>query len=768
MTARLILQSVLALTALLAIAGPALAQVTVELLPGWRLIPDPIYPIDPALEAAMPVVVAADRPVDLAVPDPDFERLDDRSFVTRFPWNWNGPRTVTLRDDLGGLTEVTVAPGSPRPFDPLGHALPVIHVVVDSTDLWHPATGIYVLGDHDNCLQTGAAWERLARFEYYEPGLGKVLDEEIGLRINGGYGRWYHQKGLRFYFDDHGAVDTVEHPFFPDGPESFRRLIVRGNRYDSAAINTNLLETLFADLGHLASRYQFAALYLNREYWGAYSLRERLDTEFIETTWDLEAAGYNLLKDGETVAGDAAAWWTFLGSFESVPDPSSDAWFDQVRATMDLASYIDWQILNLFAVSGDNGFAWNLAMFQPGDHPWRFIMWDEELAFDGGDEATNMFRFFTARNASEWNLYRAPGDHRSWDPTQQEWLTMFRTLLGNADFRRLFRSRLEHLLGGVMTTASLTARLDQLAAGQWPEVPGQADRWEGFQTDWYAYNLDRTAQWLTDRRPIFLAQADTFFSEWPAPSWPGAHDGLVINEFLASNQTVNADEAGDFADWVEIANVGAEPRDLTGLFLTDDLSDPTKWEFPAVMLRPDEHVVVWCDGDPAEGPLHTTFKLSAAGEEIGLYAPLASGNVFLDAHVFGPQIADVSEGRDPDDPESWILFTTPTPGAPNDSTIGAPVLPPAVATVHHAYPNPFNPATTVAFSVPGAGPVNLAVFDVRGRRVATLVDGVLDPGRHERRWEGRDDQGRSVGSGVYLARLVTGQGSASVSLTLVR
>ena len=435
---------------------------------------------------------------------------------------------------------------------------------------------------------------------------------------------------------------------------------------------------------------------------------------------------------------------------------------------MDLASYIDWQIINMFCVSGDNGFAWNLALFQPGDHPWRFIMWDEELAFDGGDEITNMFRFFTARNEAEWNLHRAPGDYRTWDSSQQEWLTMFRTLLGNADFRRLFHSRFEHLLGGVMTTENLTTRLGELVGGQWPEIPGHADRWEGFRTDWYDYNLERTQQWFTDRRPIFLAQADTFFSEWPAPAWPTATDGLVINEFLASNEATNEDEAGDFDDWVEIANTGDAALDLTGLFLTDDLAQPAKWEFPAVMVRPGEHLVVWCDGDPAEGPLHTSFKLSAGGEQIGLFAPLAAGNALLDSHVFGVQQTDVSEGRHPDDPELWVAFETPTPGAPNGGAIAAPDTLPDVPVVHRVFPNPFNPATTLEFSLPHDGRVLLQIFDLRGRHVVTLVDEARKAGRHQLGWRGENEQGEAIASGVYFARLRTADGTAATSMTLVR
>ncbi|MBD3349147.1 MAG: T9SS type A sorting domain-containing protein [Candidatus Eisenbacteria bacterium] len=68
-------------------------------------------------------------------------------------------------------------------------------------------------------------------------------------------------------------------------------------------------------------------------------------------------------------------------------------------------------------------------------------------------------------------------------------------------------------------------------------------------------------------------------------------------------------------------------------------------------------------------------------------------------------------------------------------------------------PNPFNPATTVAFELPAAGEVELSVYNVAGRRVATLVDGRVDAGRHTAVWKGTDDRGESVASGVYFFRL---------------
>ncbi len=85
-----------------------------------------------------------------------------------------------------------------------------------------------------------------------------------------------------------------------------------------------------------------------------------------------------------------------------------------------------------------------------------------------------------------------------------------------------------------------------------------------------------------------------------------------------------------------------------------------------------------------------------------------------------------------------------------------------------ARPNPFNPKTELRFELDRAGAVSLVVFDLAGRRVRRLVDGSLDAGRHRRIWDGRDDRGETVGSGVYLARLETRGISVSTRLVLVR
>ena len=88
--------------------------------------------------------------------------------------------------------------------------------------------------------------------------------------------------------------------------------------------------------------------------------------------------------------------------------------------------------------------------------------------------------------------------------------------------------------------------------------------------------------------------------------------------------------------------------------------------------------------------------------------------------------------------------------------------------LHEAQPNPFNPSTVIRFDVAVAGPVELAVFDVAGRRVRTLVHDSREAGSYRVSWNGRDEAGRPVASGVYLYELRAGSEKQTRRMTLVK
>ncbi|MHC4436289.1 MAG: chitobiase/beta-hexosaminidase C-terminal domain-containing protein, partial [Planctomycetota bacterium] len=147
-----------------------------------------------------------------------------------------------------------------------------------------------------------------------------------------------------------------------------------------------------------------------------------------------------------------------------------------------------------------------------------------------------------------------------------------------------------------------------------------------------------------------------------------AEISLVINEFMASNNSSIRDPQGEYDDWIEIYNFGTDTVDTGGMYLTDDLSDITKWQIPAnnpaaTTISAGGFLLIWADNDTSDPGLHANFKLSAAGEEIGLFD--SDGITMIDSIIFLDQNTDISFGRYPDAGDSWGFFEPATPGAQN-------------------------------------------------------------------------------------------------------
>jgi flagellar hook assembly protein FlgD len=84
------------------------------------------------------------------------------------------------------------------------------------------------------------------------------------------------------------------------------------------------------------------------------------------------------------------------------------------------------------------------------------------------------------------------------------------------------------------------------------------------------------------------------------------------------------------------------------------------------------------------------------------------------------------------------------------------------------YPNPFNPTTTIGFAVASEGEVSIVVYNLKGQRVRGLISGVYRAGSHSVTWDGTDDAGRAVSSGVYFYRMVAGEYSEIKRMMLLK
>jgi hypothetical protein len=209
-----------------------------------------------------------------------------------------------------------------------------------------------------------------------------------------------------------------------------------------------------------------------------------------------------------------------------------------------------------------------------------------------------------------------------------------------------------------------------------------------------------------------------------APAVAGG--SVVINELMASNLTHSADPQGQFDDWIELYNAGAEPVDVAGLYLTDDASEPRKWRIPAgdpalTTIPAQGFLVIWADGDTGDSGLHADFGLSAEGDEVALFD--SDGVTRLDRVKFGRQLNDLSYGRYPDGADDLRLMVMPTPG---ESNVG--VTAGVVADVEFSHPRGFCDSSftlelttatedaEIYYTLDGRGPLDQATRGIAGTR----------------------------------------------------
>lgn len=213
------------------------------------------------------------------------------------------------------------------------------------------------------------------------------------------------------------------------------------------------------------------------------------------------------------------------------------------------------------------------------------------------------------------------------------------------------------------------------------DVAGGAGWRRAGQTAW------RMSGEREDNLPVGLYDVEfTPISGWLSPGLKEAaveHDSLFvldavyteqasitlrINEFMAANHSSTGihDEHGDYDDWIELYNATDNHIDIAGMYVADDQNIcqiPTGYASQTT-IQPGGYLILWADGEPDEGPLHLSFRLSSDGDRIILYD--ADAATVIDSIIFGTQVVGVSYGRYPDATNTWYFFTSPTPMAQND------------------------------------------------------------------------------------------------------
>lgn len=450
-----------------------------------------------------------------------------------------------------------------------------------------------------------------------------------------------------------------------------------------------LHEKLFLDYAgkHVAAmRSVHVRLYINDAYYGLYLAVEQPDKTMMQSRYGSDEDG-NLYEAGESVlatmaylgpnassytsryelktnesANDYSGLIKLLDVLNNTPTASLPA---QIEPLLDVENIVAGMALNTLFTNLESyvGTASEYFLYQRSkDGKFVHIHWDTNETFgstgDGTPRLANPFTMdvFYLPTAAGGGGMPPPGGGGAANNARP----LLEKLWAVGAYKRLYLQTLARFLREGFDERTFESRVQELAnriRTHYYEDPNKAFTNVQFET---ALNNSVNANGFTTNG---LTQ---FVRERAAYLRP------VLNGYAQpSDIRLNEIAPGEATPWVELHNLGPGTVSTSGVYLTDDPANPTKWAVPVRSLADGQFLVLFLDGLPAEGDTHANFKLSTAGGSLYLYSSAIGTGTPLDFVQYTAQSSGASYARVGYFGAEWKPTATPTSGAANVVSSGA-------------------------------------------------------------------------------------------------
>lgn len=410
-------------------------------------------------------------------------------------WTWRPPlenikkiQTLKARAYIGdsaisGITHLSYI------MDKKGHnrySLPVVSLQIEPKHFFDYDSGIYVHGaDHDkdpswfwywgagNYYRTGADWEKPAHFLLLDQTGERVVEREVGVRLNGKASRALPQKSLRLYARADGVGGKgFNYSFFPYRDfAAYERILLRnaGQDFDKTLIRDAFTQELIKPLDIEAQDYQAAIVFINGEYWGLQFFRDRIDTKFLAYRKGVDPDNLDWISYANEIIVEEGTYDTYRLQVRDyinkhIQDLNAPEVYQHLSSQIDLTNFIDYTIsklyLGVYDWPGNNQAFWRE---RAAGGKFRWISFDNDDAF--------FDPYYNALKAA------TDSGNRFW-PNPDYSTHLLRNLLKIERFKDSFLQRFERHLNGVLNYK----RVDSMWVAMCNEIKGEvkehSKRWQ--------------------------------------------------------------------------------------------------------------------------------------------------------------------------------------------------------------------------------------------------------------------------------------------------
>ena len=374
----------------------------------------------------------------------------------------------------------------------------VISITGNPDDFFSFDRGIYVKGCCADSLPPykranfWKGWERRINIEFYEPTGELGFNQQVGVRIFGGFSKGLPMKSLAIISRKKYEKKTIKYPIFPNkNIKKYKSIVLRNSGSDfnntqfRDALLTNLIEPLDVDI----QAYRPSVVFINGVYWGIHNVREKINEYYLKSNAGANPDSVDIMKHRNDLLAGKRDHYLKMKKYINKTDFKDTAEILHLNTLMEIDNFINYNITEVYVDNRDAGG--NIRFWRPQtpEGRWRWVLFDTDISFGISSRTAykkNTLDKMTVKHNEAWP-----------DPA---WSTLIiRNLLENDSIKNLYVNRFADHLNTIFSAKTVNFKIDSIQNMLKEEMPYHFRKWRSSNIERWERYVQRMKDYASNR-----------------------------------------------------------------------------------------------------------------------------------------------------------------------------------------------------------------------------------------------------------------------------
>ena len=378
------------------------------------------------------------------------------------------------------------------------YSMAVISITGNPDDFFSFDRGIYVKGCCADSVPPykranfWKGWERRINIEFYEPTGELGFNQQVGVRIFGGFSKGLPMKSLAIISRKKYEHKTIKYPIFPNKDiKKYKSIVLRNSGSDfnitqfRDALLTNLIEPLDVEI----QAYRPSVVFINGVYWGIHNVREKINEYYLKSNAGVNPDSVDIMKHRNDLLSGKRDHYLKMKKYINKTDFKDTAEILHLNTLMDIDNFINYNITEVYVGNRDAGG--NIRFWRPQtpEGRWRWILFDTDISFGISSKTSfkrNTLNKMTIKHNEAWP-----------DPA---WSTLIiRNLLENDSIKDLYINRFADHLNTIFSAKTVNIKIDSIQNMLKYEMPYHFKKWRSSNIKRWGRNVQKMKDYASNR-----------------------------------------------------------------------------------------------------------------------------------------------------------------------------------------------------------------------------------------------------------------------------